>query len=88
MSASDLLAIQVEIFNSQKLARMLCVGDYIVYDNRVVRVKDVVFMGKTHVEIEAQIISTSSWVDIQWSAFRDEVFTLVMPRIGNPSLRG
>jgi hypothetical protein len=93
VSAADLIKVQVRLSNSQKQARYLCIGDHVIYDERVVRVKDVSFHENDHtkhVEIEAEILGSSDIeaeilgssehpVEIMIIEAKDFVFTVVTP---------
>jgi hypothetical protein len=83
VSAADLIKVQVRLSNSQKQARYLCIGDHVIYDERVVRVKDVSFHENDHtkhVEIEAEILGSSEHaVEIMITEAKNFVFTVVTP---------
>jgi hypothetical protein len=89
MGAANLLQFAIQLYNTQKQGRFLAVDDYILYDETVMRVKDVVFTENRGIEIDAEIYSHSPIpVQIMIPAQRDTIFTVVLPRMANPNLRG
>ena len=81
MSASTLLSLRVELKNITKSARMLCMGDFVVYDGFVTQVKDVVFMEERKVQIEFEENYGDHVGDFSLIVERDQPFNVVTPAI-------